>query len=556
MRDLRVRFGAVLGLALLPLLVFSVWQSYYDYKREVEAEATSLVLSARQSTEKALNSLEHARSALRTLQTTLASEENCDLALSEVLAKFDNFDQLFVAAPDGTYICATDSVAERTQTFKSADQLTPGNPFLLTRRSILDPLDVEAESSSSRVRVSYGGFKDGVLDRIFIVDLSPQQLALGEISDRIGGKDVEIAIFNDRAEALIGAKMQNAPARIEWIEKAQEAGEFRSRYVDQRGKKRDLIVLQGDTDDFFIAFSQPHQGIISWNVLNPFSSAIVPILAWVFGFGAIWVATDRLILGHLRRMRLSLVRFARGDYSARIGDLRNPPHSIRELSRTMDLMADKISSREAELEDSLAQKEMLLREIHHRVKNNLQVIISLLNMQERKMKDKNGLAAINETRSRINAIALVHRGLYEGDDLRYIDMEVFLGRLTHELGFALGADKLGIDIHTQSNCEPLEADTATPVALFVVEALTNSIKHGVSGGGTVHISLTQDKTNICIQVQDSGAGFDGAGKHEGMGSKLIRGFARQLSGTIDEANTGEGYVISLSFKHRPYSNPI
>jgi two-component sensor histidine kinase len=222
--------------------------------------------------------------------------------------------------------------------------------------------------------------------------------------------------------------------------------------------------------------------------------------------------------------------------------------SIKTLGYSFDSLADTLAKREADIRDSLDEKETLLREIHHRVKNNLQIIISLLNMQERKSKSAHELDAITETRSRINAIALVHRGLYESTDLRYVNMEVFLNRLVDELSLALGMKKQNIQLDIKVNCEPMEADTATPVALFVVEALTNAVKHGVNNGGDVEITLTQKNENVTVSIQDNGTSFDENTQHiVGTGTKLIRGFARQLGGTIDVRNDRSGYKVSLDF---------
>jgi len=221
--------------------------------------------------------------------------------------------------------------------------------------------------------------------------------------------------------------------------------------------------------------------------------------------------------------------------------------SIKTLGYSFDNLADTLAKREADIRDSLDEKETLLREIHHRVKNNLQIIISLLNMQERKSKNAHELGAITETRSRINAIALVHRGLYESNDLRYVNMEHFLKRLVNELSNALGMKAQNIRTDIVVDCEPMEADTATPVALFIVEALTNAVKHGVHNGGNIIISIIQKNDDVRVSILDDGKGFDAKKKHAvGTGTKLIKGFARQLGGKIDVRNDGAGYEVSMS----------
>ncbi|WP_371395346.1 sensor histidine kinase [Fretibacter rubidus] len=277
--------------------------------------------------------------------------------------------------------------------------------------------------------------------------------------------------------------------------------------------------------------------------LAPVFLALASLL---FAFIAVWVATDALVFKHLKVIERASRDFSTGDLSARVGALSKAPQRVQELAQSFDTMADTISQREAAMSDSLIEKEVLLREIHHRVKNNLQIIISLLNMQERKITDPSGLNVINEARNRINAIALVHRGLYEGDDLRVIDMQLFLDRLVHELKIGLGTDALDVSIETDFQAETFQPDTAIPIALFIVEALTNAIQHGVPGGGTVWISLKRDNEKVTVSVKDSGPGMM-KNKKASTGSKLIKGFARQLSGRIKMDDTF-GHHVSLIFK--------
>jgi two-component sensor histidine kinase len=285
----------------------------------------------------------------------------------------------------------------------------------------------------------------------------------------------------------------------------------------------------------YMAFGQDNLAII-----------LVSVLAWVFGYVALWLATDKLVFSHLRRIKIASDKFSHGNLEARVGEMKNAPRRVAELGAAFDHMAENISEREARLIDNLHEKEGLLREIHHRVKNNLQIIISLLNMQERKLSDPVSLESIHEIRGRINAIALVHRGLYEGDDLRVVDMPIFLKRLVDELkkGLETGDDNITIAL----NVEPLqlESDTAVPVALFIMEALTNAIRHGVEPGGTINIKMGKTGERSYVSVSDDGGGFN-IGAVEGTGTKLMRGFARQLSGTLERQDTDLGHSATITF---------
>ena len=137
-------------------------------------------------------------------------------------------------------------------------------------------------------------------------------------------------------------------------------------------------------------------------------------------------------------------------------------------------MADAIVGRDASLRDSLAQKDELMRKIHHRVKNNLQVISSLLNMQQRALADPAARAAMSDTRQRVTALALIYRASYQGPDLKRVDLRPFLEELTAQL--VSGDVVHGPAVRTELSVDALviDPDGLAPLALFAVEAITDA----------------------------------------------------------------------------------
>jgi two-component sensor histidine kinase len=274
---------------------------------------------------------------------------------------------------------------------------------------------------------------------------------------------------------------------------------------------------------------------------------IITLLVWLIGYFIIWISIDKLVFSYLRVIQKASHDFARGDLDARVGHLEHAPERIATLAGSFDSMAENISEREKRLLSNLKEKDSLLREIHHRVKNNLQIIISLLNLQERKFQGSATEGIIQDTRSRVNAIALVHRGLYEGHDLSIIAMDDFLSRLIDELQTSLGTDAMGISVNLSVEKLNFVSDKAVPVALFVVEALTNSVKHGVHAGGTIDIYLGQTNELVKVRVSDDGP-YHEQPSSLGTGSKLMKGFARQLQGEAELKSTPQGFVAELNFK--------
>jgi two-component sensor histidine kinase len=243
--------------------------------------------------------------------------------------------------------------------------------------------------------------------------------------------------------------------------------------------------------------------------------------------------------------------YARGRFSVRAVHARRAPPEIRELGETLDLMAETILERDRSLHESLAQKDGLMREIHHRVKNNLQIISSMVSMQQRALSDPAARAVMHDTRQRISALALVYRALYQGPDLRQVDLKSFLEELTAQLVVPESAH--GHVVKTELSADQLiiDPDKLAPLALFSVEAITNAQKHAFSGRGgelTVHFRVRGDEATL--EIADSG-GEDRAAPPalgEGVGRRLMTAFARQLGGRADfEANERGGLTARLIF---------
>ena len=215
-------------------------------------------------------------------------------------------------------------------------------------------------------------------------------------------------------------------------------------------------------------------------------------------------------------------------------------------------MAKDIGERDQDLKLAIASRDAAVREIHHRVKNNLQIVTSFLNLQGRQLQDPKAKAAISAARHRIDALAIVHQTLYQNERLEQVHLKPFLTGLVTHLCEALGMEDLSVSVTQSYDDVTRPADDAIPMALFVVEAITNAMKYAFDKwGGEIHISLTVDETEITLQIFDNGRGCDAAtvsGQPEGtgLGSKLMKAFARQLSAElIIDTREGDGCRLTL-----------
>ncbi|MEW6601020.1 MAG: PAS domain S-box protein [Nitrospirota bacterium] len=209
---------------------------------------------------------------------------------------------------------------------------------------------------------------------------------------------------------------------------------------------------------------------------------------------------------------------------------------------------------EARILASLEEKELLLQEIHHRVKNNMQVISSMLRLQAGAVKDKNYITILNDSQNRIKAMSLIHEKLYQSKDLAHINFNDYSVDLTEELIRSYGADSGRVTIKIDSENIMLGIDTAIPCGLIINELVSNSLKYAFPKGrrGEVLIFLTKiNEDEFELIVSDNGIGIPDDidfRNTESLGLRLVTILAEnQLRGTI-ELNRTAGTEFRIRFK--------
>lgn len=204
-----------------------------------------------------------------------------------------------------------------------------------------------------------------------------------------------------------------------------------------------------------------------------------------------------------------------------------------------------------EKEHLLAEKEWMLKEIHHRVKNNMQIIISMLNAQADFLEDPQALTAIMDSRNRVNAMALIHQKLYQTDSLSQVNMPEFVRELTDHL---LSSYSLRTSVQTDLHIDDvsLSVTQAIPIGLIINEAVTNSLKYAFpeQPSGMISVTLNAPGPAICqLTISDNGTGFpDGldTARSNTLGLLMIRGLSQQLGGKLTIRNEN-GVRIQLVF---------
>ena len=218
------------------------------------------------------------------------------------------------------------------------------------------------------------------------------------------------------------------------------------------------------------------------------------------------------------------------------------PGTERYVASILDITSRKQA--EDELRRSLQEKEVLLKEVHHRVKNNMQVISSLLSLQSGSITDPVSLERLRESQNRIKSMALVHESLYQSENLAYIDPAGYLKNLVSEVISSYSLET-AITVEFSISVHAMDLNTALPCGLIVNELISNSLKHGFKGRkeGKITIGLDETDDEYVLSARDDGCGlpadFD-ITSLDSLGIKLINVLTRQMRGTIEIETGGPG----------------
>src|SRR4029453_7757254 len=276
----------------------------------------------------------------------------------------------------------------------------------------------------------------------------------------------------------------------------------------------------------YAAYAMRDSDLFTGTYLHVATDLLLPVLMLGAASLAIWIATDRLVTRWIVYLRRIATAYGRGHYAIRPAALAEAPSEFRLLGETFSSMAAAVQDRDRELREALEQKSLLIKETHHRVKNNLQIVMSLLSLQAGKLKDPASQTALKQAQARVNALALVHRILHEIEDLDAVDVKALLQDLARQIQEGFGAERRDLRLELEIASRRVPSDLAVPLTLFTVEALTNAFKHaypqGTRGGDILVYLLPDENGKLRLTIEDDGLGTEHQeGSTQGIGSLLI-----------------------------------
>ncbi len=374
--------------------------------------------------------------------------------------------------------------------------------------------------------------------------LSSKPLSEGAVAGIFDSAGTLLASNNQTAaEKIFGTRVRAASVRSELLSATGPDG---------TGYSYTVVPLSGEYA--YAAFAMRDSDLFTGMYLHVATDLLLPVLMLGAASLAIWIATDRLVTQWIVYLRRIATAYGRGHYAVRPAALADAPSEFRLLGETFSTMAAAVQDRDRELREALKQKSLLIKETHHRVKNNLQIVMSLLSLQSGQLKDPASQNALKQTRARVNALALVHRILHEIEDLEAVGVKELLHDLARQIQEGFGADRRDLRLDLEIADRRVPSDLAVPLTLFAVEALTNAFKHAYppgTRGGVIRVSLLPvEDGKLRLAIEDDGRGVapEETTSTQGIGSRLIQAFAQQIGGTpsITE-RPGGGTIVALTF---------
>jgi len=550
---LAVRFLTIICLALLPISALSVWQGIERIRLDQENVRESL----RQRALITASDEENIFSAAEQLLQTLAKQDEirsgnsgCDRRLAISALELPVFENITTASPDGAILCA----AVRPPPDFDVTKLSWWKEALVRREFFVGGLQY-SEALRKNVFAVVLPLMDanGALQGIVYAAIDPERLTFELSQQRKLPRGAVVALF-DKSGAVVASNAPKIAATVfaggPRLSKGRDGIGSAS---GPEGEAWSLAIAPVLRRDFFVGFAMRDSELSRPSYIYVLIDLFLPVLMVMLASLAIWLATQRLVIRWIDVLSRMATAYSGGHYAIRPQVLNDAPPEFREMGNTLSDMALAIQERDHSLKDALAQKELLIKEIHHRVKNTLQIVVSLLSLQANRVRDPTAQEVLGQARARINALALAHRAIYEQDLDGLVDLQPLLSNAIEQ---AQGA---GDGAHTQltfsmdvAHCR-VSGDAAIPLTLFVNEAMTNAIKHGhpePKAGGHISVSLKPaSEGRMNLTITDDGEGFDAGPTRQdnAVGIGLMTALARQVSGEVSIQSGSSGTVVTLNF---------
>lgn len=554
---LPARLVGLLTFALFPLGMISLYQTLGVVERADDlaraalvAETERAVVSERQLLIEAVGAGKGLAAAVGLL---LEDDERCNRILRDFIDQNPRFAFAGYIPENGIMTCSSSNTTVDFSSFPSfiEARANPQMSFEVNERG--------AVTGQSVMIATVPVYRTG--EFLGFVSMSiPHGIANDFLPSTESGMSPRVVVLNQDDEVLsasggLEGASQHLP-RDYSIDELRSMTGTTFRGETRRGVARVFATFTLLEEEIVVVGSWPEEALTAGqSQFEGFVTILFPILMWCAGVIVALFGLHRLVIRHLRDLRDAMRRFALGERNMAMLNLDTPSQEFEEAQRAFNRMTRILTEAEARREQDLHDKEVLLREVHHRVKNNLQLIASMMNMQARAVQTPEAKRVLQGLQRRVQGLAAIHRTLYTTPDMTTVDVAGLADEMVREVASLAGTGQEKVRI--VRHLEPMELypDQAVPLSMVLSEMLTNAVKYiGAPEGRDPEIEIRLERDgpkDILLSVENTkGVALVDVDHSEstGIGSRLMRAFVTQLEGQQEVVEDDARYRMIVRFQ--------
>ncbi|MEM8629617.1 MAG: histidine kinase dimerization/phosphoacceptor domain -containing protein [Pseudomonadota bacterium] len=566
-RGLAVRLVAMLTIALLPIGAIAIWQSILSLKNAQERTELLLlsltdqeVLGEARLVYSALGAAEALGAVVPDLLDDPDAPEACNRHLGEVAAHTDLFAFAAFVLPEGLMACSSTGQMidlSRVPSIRSLLARPRGRVDVIARGTVTGAPELFVTRPAYNSEGTLKGYVSLSIpyDRFVSASDGPaRDQPLGLVMFNADGQIIS-------AENPVDALTDRLP-REERLPREDSLLDFvggppAAFTAENLSGRRVSFAVTPVVPDVLYAvgtWEKGNGGVTAYDL--PIATWGAPIVMWVVSLLVAAVAMHRQVLRPIRKLGRQMARFAKERHLPEASEPKEMPRELLQIEADFLAMASTLIEDEEALEDALRDKNVLLKEVHHRVKNNLQLISSIMSMQIRRAHSVETKAVLGRLQQRVLGLATIHRNLYQTENLGRVNAADLLREIINQL-VIVGGDR-ALQTEVSLNDVILEPDQAVPLSLLSAEAVTNALKYVGNPEGEpprLWITLKRDSDeDIRLEVVNTlppgNMKLPEDPEASGLGTLLIDAFCRQLGAVSDTSKNDETYRLTARFQVR------
>ncbi len=551
LNSLRVQIVLLMTLALFPLGSVAIFQtSRVAAEAERNADLALLALTEKAAKSEELiiqRALGAAGFFAMVADDFVGNPDRCKPVLSEFVENDETFSFIGILPLSGIVTCSS---ADRSYDFS-------GDPFFADAMAARAPTIVANPAAPLSGQSVFVISEPYLIDDVFagFISISIPNTGLQETTEDLAALGLEELItFNQNGEILMarstiaGAAAQLPSDRTLAEMKSAVSTVFQAE--DSRGDLHTYTIVPVEGSPASVLGIWRRDDGFGGPISLLLKPALFPALMWFASMAVAMLSIYTLVLRHITRLRADMDVFAKKRSTESFARRLSMPNEMQALYDNFAQMTDDILREEAGMENALREKNVLIKEVHHRVKNNLQLISSIMNMHIRTAEEDETRSVLLRLQDRVLSLATIHRDLYQSQYGGLVNAGNLANEIIEKVVEVAMEDSNSIAVKKDIEAVMLYPDQAVPLSLLLSEAATNAMKYLGSAGGEkpwLAVSLTQADGMCTLSIANSVGRMSDA-ESTGLGAQLINAFAIQLGGKIEVNEAPESYTMTIPFK--------